>query len=108
MIAQPTVDWAAKAQAILEAGGRRGRPWELMLDKHLREFFPQLVKEMGKDYQDDLVELIEQGLDPFRAKSQVMSELLRTPPVEVEIEIQEDEEALEAVAGALEKALKPQ
>lgn len=109
-------NWAAEAKRLLEAGEtRRGRPWELLLDQHLRENFPQLVKDMGTDYQDYLLvrvnqaldfqlDLMEQGVDPFRAKEQAMAELLPVPADEV-AEAQEETEALEEVAGALSRAL---
>lgn len=117
---QTSVNWAAEAKRLLEAGEtRRGRPWEAMLDQHLREFFPQLVKEMGRDYQDYLLvkvnealdlqsEMMDQGADPFRAREQAIEFLLPNPlTLEQEAEEeQEEQEALADMASALKRQLE--
>ena len=105
-----TTTWATLAKPLLEAGARPGRPWELMLDKHLREFFPMLVTELGEDYQNYLTVkvsqalelqqflILEKGMEPREARAEVLRELLpqleepEDPEVEAELKEIEAEE----------------
>jgi hypothetical protein len=105
------VNWTEMANKLVEEGKtRRDRPWELMLDKHLREFFPLLVTEMGEAYPDyltvkvsqalDLQQflVLEKGMDPYEARAEVLRELLpdlqepEDPEVEAELKEIEAEE----------------
>lgn len=111
MTTQTAINWTEMANSLVEEGKtRRDRPWELMLDRHLREFFPHLVTEMGEAYPDYLtvkvsqaLELqqflvLEKGMGPHEARAEVLRELLpaleepEDPEVEQELKEIEAEE----------------
>ena len=91
----PMTNWTERAAEILKAGGYiRGNQWEDKLRRHVTQYLPKLAKELGKeldDYcivrvntaQEQMALMISQGMKPDEAREQALSDLLPTPPDEV-------------------------
>jgi len=82
--------WKEMAADARKAGYQPGGPWELRLRDHIKNNFPKLAKELGKDLPFylqvttfDATELQSrlraEGTDPFVARELALEQLLRTP-----------------------------
>ena len=91
---RPTSNWKRWA-AEAEAEGHKYSEFQAMLDQHLRQLFPVLVKELEAtgDYPAYLVvkaadagrleaTMLAQGTHPLAARELMMDELLPKPPDE--------------------------
>lgn len=85
--------WQELAAALVDY--HPGNQWERMLERHLRQFFPELVSELASNLPAylsvqtasamDLAERLEdQGTPPDAARELALSQLLPTPPDELE------------------------
>ena len=82
----PETFWKELAKQEIKAGYIPGS-WQGLLDRSLQESRPELVKELGEDYQSYLIvqvaaarqaqqDLLEQGTNPQTARELAMRELL--------------------------------
>ena len=87
--------WKQRAAEAVKAGYQTGNPWEGMLRRHLAAFFPELVRELGKDLEPyiqtktsqamDLMHgLTDSGTNPHTARELAMADLLPRPTDEVD------------------------
>lgn len=86
MATKTSSNWKARAQKELKAGYIAGS-WQGMLDRALRENRPELVKELGQDYQNYLIvmvaqardhqqTLLQQGTNPHAARELAIQDLM--------------------------------
>ena len=86
--------WKERAKAA-RADGHLAPRMEAMLERHLKQFFPELVKELGAELPDYLtvqaadamevyLRLTDEGTNPETAMELAREQLLPTPPDEVD------------------------
>ena len=88
------MNWKQKAFQAKREGYVPGQ-WQRMLDRHLRQFFPELVQELGPEYQDYLVSqvydnllyhesLLSNRFPPESARELALESLLPRTPDEID------------------------
>lgn len=91
------LDWKVAAKEAVKNGYQPRNNWELMLERHLRSYLPDLVTELESqgDFQaylqvqtnhamQECLALEDQGMDPLNAQESAMQTLLPIPPDEID------------------------
>src|ERR1700731_3677544 len=85
--------WKERANEAIKEGYVVRNQWERMLEKHLKKFFPDLVRELANDLPAYLIvqtynamsmanRLEDEGTDPHTARELAMADLLPRAPDE--------------------------
>jgi hypothetical protein len=110
--------WEAKANEAIKEGYVVRNQWERMLEKHLKKFFPDLVRELANDLPAYLIvqtydamsmanRLEDEGTDPHTARELALADLLPTPPEDQDRpEPWELEGAIATMEAAAERVLE--
>jgi|GEM_PF-2896798 len=110
--------WQEQASDAIKEGYVVRNQWERMLEKHLKKFFPDLVRELANDLPAYLIvqtydamsmanRLEDEGTDPHTSRELALADLLpKAPDEEDRPELWEVESCAVSMAAAAERVLE--